>query len=540
MQYIHPLSAEVQETSEVLGAKAHGLIMLRRLGLPVPAGFVISTEVCRAFLRDGCFPEGFAAELTVAIGDLETATQRRLGGPERPLTVSVRSGAAVSMPGMMDTVLNLGLTATAARGLTTETGEPRFASIARLRFLSSFASAITDTGAASAESMVVEAIQQNLGDEQTRIHHAIEVIEALISEQAGQQVLHDAFRQLELAITAVCSSWDTPRARTFRAIHDIPHDLGTAVIVQAMVFGHRDRHSGTGVAFSRDPNTGERVPFGDILFGSQGDDVVSGRSPTLPLCELADREPAVWAQLVAALDRIEAHYRDSCCIEFTFEGGEFWVLQVHRAKVTAAAAVHIAVALVEEGVIGHQEALQRITPLQLQHARTPRMILDSVADILARGQGACPGVAVGRVVTTPDTAVRMATHGPVILVRPDTSPLDMHGLAAAAGVLTAHGGPTCHAAVVARAMGKPAVVGVAELTIDATTIRIGRHVIPEGTLIAIDGTGGEITAGNPPVGTTTAPHVHRLLEWADQISGDNTKRSDAERLSAAHTALRRP
>lgn len=537
MRYNHPLSAELEETSEVLGAKAHGLVMLRRLGLPVPAGFVISTEVCRAFLRDGCFPEGFAAELAAAIGDLETATQRRLGGSERPLTVSVRSGAAVSMPGMMDTVLNLGLTATAARGLATETGNPQFASIARLRFLSSFASAIT--GAASAETVVAEVLQQYLGDEQSGIRHAIGVLEALVSEQAGQQVLHDAFRQLEPAITAVCSSWDTPRARTFRAIHDIPHDLGTAVTVQAMVFGHRDQHSGTGVAFSRDPNTGERVPFGDILFGSQGDDVVSGRTPTLPLYELADREPTVWAHLVAALDRIEAHYRDSCCIEFTFEAGAFWILQVHRAKVAAAAAVHIAVALVEEGVIGHREALRRITPLQLQHARTPRMILDGVADILARGQGACPGVAVGRVVTTPDTAVRMAAHGPVILVRPATSPLDMHGLAAAAGVLTAHGGPTCHAAVVARAMGKPAVVGVAELTIDATTIRIGRHVIPEGTLIAIDGTGGEITAGNPTVGTTTAPHVHRLLEWADQISGDNTKRSDAERLSAAHAALRR-
>ncbi|MBC7301437.1 MAG: pyruvate, phosphate dikinase, partial [Nocardia sp.] len=519
----------------VLGAKAHGLIMLRRLGLPVPAGFVISTEVCRAVLRDGCFPEGFAAELTAAIGDLETATQRRLGGSERPLTVSVRSGAAVSMPGMMDTVLNVGLTATAARGLTTETGNPQFASIARLRFLSNFASAITGTGA---ESVVAEAIQQNRGNEQSGIRHAIDIIEALVSEQVGQQVPHDAFRQLELAITAVCSSWDTPRARTFRAIHDIPHDLGTAVTVQAMVFGHRDRHSGTGVAFSRDPNTGERIPFGDLLFGSQGDDVVAGRSPTLPLGELADREPGVWAQLVAALDRIEACYRDSCCIEFTFEGGEFWILQVHRGKVAAAAAVHIAVALAEEGLIGHREALRRITRLQLQHARTPRMILDSTADILARGQGACPGVAVGRVATTPDTAVRMAAHGPVILVRPDTSPLDMHGLAAAAGVLTAHGGPTCHAAVVARSMGKPAVVGVADLTIDATTIRIGRHVIPAGTLIAIDGTGGEITAGNPPIGTTTAPHVHRLLEWADQISGDNTKRSDAERLSAAHTALR--
>ncbi|WP_227998561.1 pyruvate, phosphate dikinase [Nocardia australiensis] len=538
MRYIHPLSAEVEETAEVLGAKAQGLIVLRRLGLPVPAGFVISTEVCRAFLRDGRFPEDFAAELTAAIGDLETATHRSLGDSEKPLTVSVRSGAGVSMPGMMNTVLNLGLTATTARGLVTETGNPQFASIARLRFLSSFASAITNTGEASAEPVVAEAIQQNLGGAQSGIHHAIGVVEALVSQQAGQQVLHDPSRQLELAIAAVCSSWDTPRARTFRAIHDIPQDLGTAVTVQAMVFGHRDQHSGTGVAFSRNPNTGERVPFGDILFGSQGDDVVSGRSPTLPLHELADREPTVWTHLVAALDRIEGHYRDSCCIEFTFEAGEFWILQVHRGKVAAAAAVRVAVDLADEGVIEHQEALLRITAQHLQQTRTPRMILDSEADILARGHGACPGVAVGRVATTSDKAVRMAVHGPVILVRPDTSPLDMRGLAAAAGVLTAHGGPTCHAAVVARAMGKPAVVGVAELTVDATSMRIGRRAIPEGTLIAIDGTGGEITVGSPPIGTAaTGPHVHRLLDWADQISGNYTRRSEAERLSAAHAVL---
>ena len=540
MRYIHPLSAEVEETPEVLGAKAHGLIMLRRLGLPVPAGFVISTEVCRAFLRDGRLPEGFAAELAAAVGGLEAATHRRFGGSEKPLTVSVRSGAAVSMPGMMNTVLNLGLTATTARGLATETGDPRFASLARLHFLSSFASAITDVGAASANRIAAEAIQQNHDGEQSGIRCAIEVIEDLISQQVGQQILHDAFQQLELAITAVCSSWDTPRARTFRAIHDIPHDLGTSVTVQAMVFGHRDHHSGSGVAFSRNPNSGERIPFGDILFGSQGDDVVSGRSPTSPLHELADREPTVWAHLVAALGRIEAHYRDSCCIEFTFEAGRFWILQVHRGKMAAAAAVRVAVDLVDECVIGHREALLRITPLQLQHTRTPRMILDSAADILARGQGAGPGVAVGHVATTSDMAVRMAAHGPVILVRPDTSPLDMHGLAGAAGVLTAHGGLACHAAVVARSMGKPAVVGDAELTVEATSMRIGRRTIPAGTLIAIDGTGGEITIGSPPIGTTaTGPHVHRLLEWADRISGDHTRRSEAERLSAAHAVLRR-
>ncbi|MGF6885292.1 pyruvate,orthophosphate dikinase [Nocardia sp. GAS34] len=526
MRYIQPLSAVTEPAPEVLGAKASGLIELCRLGLPVPAGFVIGTEVCRAFLRDGRLPDGFVPQLLSALGDLEAVTHRSFGGAEKPLTVSVRSGAAVSMPGMMDTVLNLGLTPSTARGLAAETGNPQFALATRMRFLSSFSAAVVDPGEVD-----------NL-DEPEDIHRAIRATEDLISRQAGPQVLNAPFQQLELAITAICSSWDTPRARTFRAIHDIPPDLGTAVTVQAMVYGHRDDHSGTGVAFSRNPNTGEPIPFGDILFGGQGDDVVSGRSRTLPLHDLAAREPVVWDGLVAALARIEAHYRDSCCVEFTFEAGELWILQVHRGKMAPSAAVRVAVDLADEGMIEPREALLRITSQHLERARTPRMALDGPHDLLARGQGACPGVAVGAIATTSDSAVRMAASGPVILVRPDTSPLDMHGLAAAAGVLTAHGGPTCHAAVVARALGKPAVVGVADLTVDAASIRTPLGAFPAGTLIAIDGTTGEVALGSPSVRTpATDPHTNRLLEWADQVSGDHTQRGDADRLTAAHSAL---
>ncbi|MEU4430773.1 pyruvate, phosphate dikinase [Nocardia rhamnosiphila] len=525
MRYIHPLAAATEQPVEVLGAKAHGLIELRRLGLPVPAGFVIGTEVCRAFLRDGRFPDGFHSELAAALAGLEAATHRRLGATEKPLTVSVRSGAAVSMPGMMDTVLNLGLTAGAARGLAAETGDPGFALVTRLRFLSSFASAIA--GAAGTNSGADRAI-----------HHTIRAAEDIISRHVGQQVLHSPFRQLELAIAAVCSSWDTPRARTFRAIHDLPPDRGTAVTVQAMVYGHRDDHSGAGVVFSRNPNTGEPVPFGDVLFGGQGDEVVSGRSPTLPLHELAAREPAVWSCLVAALARVEAHVRDSCCLEFTVEAGEFWILQVHRGKMAAGAAVRTAVDLAGEGLIDQREALLRITPQQLRHARTPRMVLDSPEDFLGRGLGACPGVAVGRIATSAGAAVRMAAAGPVILVRPDTSPHDMPGLAAAAGILTTRGGPACHAAVVARALGKPAVVRVTGLSVDATSIRTPGNTFPEGTLIAIDGTTGEVTAGSPRIHTpATDPHLHRLLEWADRVSGDHSPREDTERLAAAHSVL---
>jgi pyruvate, orthophosphate dikinase len=496
--WIHPLSATVDEPADLLGGKAHGLLALQRLGLPVPPGFVVTTEACRAFLRDGRLPDGLGVELASAVAELEAATGRRFGGPQRPLAVSVRSGGSVSMPGMMSTVLNLGLTAEATAGLAAETGDPRFALDARRRFLSSFTAA------------------------------------------AGEPVPDDATRQLELAVAAVFSSWDSPRARTYRELHDIPDGLGTAVTVQAMVFGNRDDHSGSGVAFSRHPNTGERAPFGEVLFGCQGDDVVAGRSLTRPLHELADRQPTVWAGLLDALDRTERHYRDACLVEFTFEMGRLWVLQVRSARLVGRAAVRVAVDLADEGRIGRPEALLRVAPAHLEHVRTPRIGAADGVDILTRGVGASPGVAFGGVATTADRAARMAAEGPVILVRPVTSPLDLHGLAAAEGVVTARGGPASHAAVVARAMGKPAVVGARDLTIDvaAGTVRAGGRTLPEGTRIAIDGTGGEVVAGNPRIVAATAgPHLHRLLEWADEIAGGDADGGEAERLAAAQAVL---
>ena len=472
MTWIHPLTAEIEETAEVLGGKAHGLVALQRLGLPVPPGFVISTDACRAFLRDGRFPEGLDVELAAAIADLEAATHRKLGGPERPLAVSVRSGGSVSMPGMMSTVLNLGLTAEATAVLAAETGDPRFALDSRLRFLSSFASAVVGLDPESLEGVEREIAERDAGTAEACLADAIRGVEARIEERAGEPVPDDATRQLELAVAAVFSSWDTPRARTYRELHDIPRDLGTAVTVQAMVFGNRDEHSGTGVAFSRNPNTGERVPFGEVLFGRQGEDVVSGRSLTRPLHELADREPTAWAGILDALNRIEKHYRDACYVEFTFEAGELWILQVRPGRLVGRAAVRVVVDLANEGAIGRPEALLRVSPQHLQHVRTPRIAAAEAVDILTRGLGASPGVAVGRVATTADSAARMAAEGSVILVRPATSPLDMHGLAAAAGVVTARGGPASHAAVVARAMGKPAVVGATDLTVDVTAASV--------------------------------------------------------------------
>ncbi|MFJ2211785.1 pyruvate, phosphate dikinase [Streptomyces sp. NPDC101062] len=508
MRWIRTISAQVEETAETLGGKALGLVLLHRLGLRVPAGFVITTEACRAFLRAGRLPEGLDAELATAVADLERSTGRAFGGPRKPLAVSVRSGAGVSMPGMMSTILNLGLTTGATAGLADETGDRSFAQDARLRFLSSFGSAVTDTD----------------------------------TDGAGcdQPIPDDAPRQLERAVRAVFSSWDTPRAQTYRAVNDIPHDHGTAAIVQTMVFGNRDDHSGSGVAFSRDPNTGENIPFGEVLFGHQGEDVVSGRSTTLPLRELAEREPAVWTELLDALNRIEGHYRDACYVEFTFQSGELWMLQVRPGRFVGGAAVRVATELVDERVIGRHEALLRVSPQHLRHARTPRIASSEETDVFARGIGACPGVAVGRVATTADGAVRMARDSPVVLIRPETSPNDMHGLAAATGIVTARGGPASHAAVVARAMGKAAVVGVAGLTVDVDngSVTAGGRTIGDGTPVTIDGTSGEVALGAPHVVTNPAgDHLHRLLAWADDIAGDHSERADSQRLDAARTAL---
>ncbi|MFJ4771353.1 pyruvate, phosphate dikinase [Streptomyces uncialis] len=541
MTWIHSLSAEVEESAEVLGAKAHGLVVLRRLGLPVPPGFVIGTEACRAFLRAGRLPSGFDSQLADAVSDLEAVTHRVLGGAERPLVVSVRSGGAVSMPGMMSTVLNLGLTTGATTALADETGDLRFALDSRLRFLTGFASEVLGVGPATLAGVDRMSARQDTGI--SRLTEAIHDVERLIAERGGDTVSEDAVRQLESAVTAVFSSWNSPRAKTYRELHGIPHDLGTAVTVQLMVFGNRDHHSGTGVAFSRDPNTGEHVPFGEVLFGRQGDDVVSGTSLTGPLSELADREPAVWTSLLSALTRLEEHYRDACYVEFTFETGEQWVLQVRPGPFVGRAAVRVAVDLADAGTIGRDEALLRVSPHHLARLRTPRIAAIGPDDVFTRGLGASPGVAVGRVATTADSAVRLAARGPVVLVRPETSPLDMHGLAAAAGIVTARGGPASHAAVVARSLGKPAVVGAAGLTVDAADgfVRAGGRTLPEGTLIALDGTSGEVVVGEPHVTTSSAdPEPHRLLDWADDIAADEPKgRTEPERLAAAQAVLRR-
>lgn len=498
MRWVRPLDPAVTDGPGDIGGKAHGLITLQRLGLPVPPGFVVTTAACRAFRRQGGLPDGLEAEIRTALAALERRTGRTLGGAPA-LTVSVRSGAAVSMPGMMTTLLALGTprpTPTPPAVTAVPPGGP------------------VDSAAP-----------------------AVAVGGSVVGAGGCAGRAEGLREELTAAVMEVFASWDAPRARTYRALHGIDDDAGTAVVVQAMVDGDRDDHSASGVAFGRDPVDGSPGPGGDVLFRSRGDAVVSGRALPLPLAALADREPRAWADLVDALERTQAHYRDACYLEFTVESGRLWLLQVRPAGFTGAAAVRTAVDLADRGVITRAEALARVTPADLERARLP--VLAAGADPWTRGTAAGPGVVVGRIATTTAAAVRLATRGPVVLVRPETSPADMAGLAAAAGVLTARGGAASHAAVVARALGRPAVVGAADLHIEPGRVRAGGRWAVEGDLVTLDGTTGRVALGEHPTAPPPADTaVDTLLAWADAVTGAAAG-TDTDRLTAAHRALGR-
>ncbi|SHJ48055.1 pyruvate, orthophosphate dikinase [Nocardiopsis flavescens] len=463
---VRPLGPDLAEGPATIGGKAHGLVLLHRLGLAVPPGFVITTAACRAYRRDGRPPEELEAEVDTALAALERRTGRTLGG-DPALTVSVRSGAAVSMPGMMTTVLGLG--------------------------------APPGDGPAAGRAAARERLTE--------------------------------------AVTAVLASWDAPRARTYRALHGLDDGAGTAVVVQAMVDGDRDDRSASGVAFDRDPVDGSPGPGGDVLFRSRGDAVVSGRALPLPLSALADREPGAWADLERALGRVRDHYRDACYLEFTVESGRLWLLQVRRAGFTGTAAVRTAVDLARAGVLERAEALARVTPDDLERARRP--VMAATAALWTRGTGAGPGVAAGRIATDSAAAVRLSASGPVVLVRPETSPADMAGIAAAAGVLTARGGASSHAAVVARSLGRPAVVGAADLHVEPGRVRAGERWAAEGDLLTLDGTTGRVALGvHPAVAPPADAAVRTLLSWADAVTGGaGDGVGDAERLAAARRLL---
>ncbi len=522
--------------AERLGAKGAGLGSMAALGLPVPPGFVVTTAVGRSFLRDRLLRDETRGAIREAVSQLQQATGRRLGDRSAPLLVSVRSGAAVSMPGMMSTVIDVG----APDVLGGDGDDDRFWLDTRRRFLRSFATTVLGLDGRPFTRLEARC-SSTMADEHERLAAVVRGFEALVVA-SGRSVPADPVEQLELAVTAVLGSWLTPRAGAYRRLHGIPDDLGTAVTVQTMVFGNRDDRSATGVAFSRDPTTGEAQPYGDVLFTAQGEDVVSGDVPTGRLAELSERLPTVWIELLAVLAALERRERDMCMVEFTVESGVLWLLQLRRGGRTDKAAIRIAVELVDEQAITTAEALRRVQPRQVEGSSS------SAADPVAQsrqpittGLGASPGIATGRVATTAADAVRLAAHGAVLLVRPTTSPVDLHGIAAADGILTSAGGLASHAAVVARSLGKPAVVGAADVVVDELggTVAVAGVELPAGEPLSIDGTSGAVYRGTVERSVQGAgPHLERLLHWADDVTGGSPEgRSDAERLAAAKAAL---
>ncbi|HEX7347955.1 MAG TPA: pyruvate, phosphate dikinase, partial [Candidatus Limnocylindrales bacterium] len=470
-----PHGESLDEAKALVGGKAANLgVMARELVLPVPPGFAITTQTCRAFLADG-WPDGLEDEIRAAMADVEAKVGRRFGDPSDPLLVSVRSGAPVSMPGMMDTILNLGLTEETTRGLGEVARDPEFAEECRRRFVESFRSIV-----------------------------------------GVDDVPDDPWQQLRLAIEAVFRSWDSPRARTYREKEGIPDDLGTAVTIQAMVFGNRGSDSGTGVLFTRNPATGEPALYGDVLFDAQGEDVVAGTHQTEPIAALDTRIPAVARELRAAAERLEHHYADLCDIEFTIEDGKLWLLQVRVGKRSPQAALRIAVDMADDPdfPLTHEQAVRRVLPLL---ADPPRVATERPADatVLTTGLPASPGVASGPIVTDPDAAMASAESGtPAILVRAETSPDDVHGMAKAAGILTSRGGLASHAAVVARGWGIPAVVGADAVEVGDGEVRFDGRRLATGDVITIDGGTGDVFEGVVEGSTVLAPEAATLLAWA--------------------------
>lgn len=473
----------------VIGGKAASLVQLVDLGLRVPPAFVVTSDVCRTFLRDGHLDPGTTSAIREALSALETAAGRSFGAGTDPLLVSVRSGAAESMPGMMDTILDVGFGPETRAALAADGGED-FARSCHLRFLTGYAGVV---------------LQRRLPS----TADADEVAEALAGE-----VPDDPHEQLLNAVGAVFRSWNTHRARAYRDHHGMDHDLSTAVVVQAMVFGNRGRGGGSGVAFSRDPNTGAPGLYGDFLPGAQGPEVVAGTHDPLPVSALGDVSPGALAELEAAVAAIEAATGDMVDVEFTVEDGALHVLQHRPGPRAAAAAVRIAVDLVDAGVITVEDALARVTPAQLGHAARP-CVPPGAPGLLATGLGASPGVAAGEVCFSPDHVTDHA--GPVVLVRSETSPDDVHGMTISAGLLTARGGLVSHAALVARELDLPAVVGVAALRFDgAGAARLGDKVLREGDRITLDGSSGRVHAGDVPVvAPAPAAHLERLRAWFD-------------------------
>jgi pyruvate,orthophosphate dikinase len=523
------------EMKDLLGGKGANLAeMTSVLRLPVPPGFTITTDACRAYMHSG-WPAGLSDEVARHVGLLEKAMKRRLGDPSDPLLVSVRSGARFSMPGMMDTVLNLGLNDRSVKGLARATADERFAYDSYRRFIAMYARIVLDVDGERFDEQL-ERAKKN-AKARTDADLPAEALKDLcviymkdVKQLTGRAFPQDPQRQLRGAIEAVFSSWDTPRARAYREREKIPHDLGTAVNVQVMVFGNRDERSGTGVGFTRNAATGEDKPYGDFLVNAQGEDVVAGIRKTQDLDDLGKVFPGIKDELIGIFARLEAHYRDMCDTEFTIEQGKLWMLQTRVGKRTGSAALRMAVDMTNQRRRGwkitRDEALLRVTGDHIEQVLHPQFAGEQ-AQVIATGLAASPGAAVGQVYFSADDAAEAAAGGAkVILVRSETSPEDVHGMQASQGILTSRGGLVSHAAVVARGWGIPAVVGADGVEISGRSFTAGGVTVAEGDMISIDGTTGEVVLGEVELSVGEAPpELETLLGWADSIRhGKNRRR----------------
>jgi pyruvate,orthophosphate dikinase len=544
--------------SDILGGKAFGLARMTQLGIPVPPGFVATTEACGIYYQENRrLPDSFWTEFDEHLLGLEGQTGKRVGGTDDPLLVSVRSGAAISMPGMMDTVLNVGLNDETVEALAVRTGDRRFALDSYRRLLQMY-------------GQVVSGIDKTVFDHEldtvlassgvsTPIELSEEALEVLITafkgvfvDVIGEVFVQDPRDQIRNCLIAVFESWNGKRAKTYRQMQGISADLGTAVSVVSMVYGNLGETSGTGVCFTRNPSSGEPGLFGEFLQSAQGEDVVSGERTPEPVAAMSEKFPTAYTELLEHAETLERYNRDMQDIEFTIERGKLFILQTRNGKRTAQAAVRVAVDLVEEGLLSKEEALVRVEPSDLSQLLSPQLPEDHGMDVVARGLNASPGAAVGFIVLDADSAESRAAKGEhVILVRPETSPDDIHGFIAAEGILTAKGGLTSHAAVVARGMGKPCITGCQALEVDleALVITIAGVQYSEGALITIDGTSGSVIIGEPELTSASAGvELERLLEWADgirrlkvlanadtPIDAENARRLGAEGIGLCRT-----
>jgi pyruvate, orthophosphate dikinase len=523
--YVYDFAQGSMQQKDLLGGKGANLAEMTNLGLPVPPGFTITTEACRHYLQSGAEPDGLADEVTRHLGALEERMGRTLGDPEDPLLVSVRSGAKFSMPGMMDTVLDIGLNDASVHGLAHQSDDVRFAYDSYRRLLSMFGSTVLgvrdEVFSAALDDLKGErAVTHDVDLTHEDLQQLVVTYQELIEKESGRPFPQQPQEQLDLAVRAVFDSWNTERAALYRRQEGIPENLGTAVNVQAMVFGNRGATSGSGVCFTRDPATGRKGIYGDYLQNAQGEDVVAGIRNTVALTDLETIDPTSYRQLLDIMATLERHYRDMCDIEFTIDSGTLWMLQTRVGKRTPEAAFLVAADMVAEGMIDLDEALGRVTGAQLARLMFPRFDASADRERLAAGVNASPGAAVGKAVFDSSTAAEWAARGDdVILVRKETAPDDLPGMVAARGILTSRGGRTSHAAVVARGMGRACVCGVEVLDVDpeARSMKVrGGPVVAEGEVVSIDGGTGEVFLGAVPV--VDSP----LVRWfeGDEVEDD--------------------